>query len=222
MHKICDKGTIVESSGSYSSANASVVVANYSGPSSQRIVYSRPLPTPLPLSLSPWDHLPPSMPLSSSSILLDRKHTTSSTAGGVISGASSLLIPPQTPPSLSSISQNRLSLLTPLLLFPILRDHHISVAAWVVVPKSLPPPSSSLIPWTHFLFLILRWRLQRCRRFRGPVSERLLTFGLLNFYFVWWRFALVTVGRSSLPYLVRYRHRWKQLRCKLNAQIIYE
>ena len=49
-----------------------------------------------------------------------------------------------------------------------------------------------------------------------------LTFGLLTSYFVWWRFALVTVRRASLPCLVWYRHCWKQLRCKLNTQRLYE
>ena len=49
-----------------------------------------------------------------------------------------------------------------------------------------------------------------------------LPFGLLTSYFVWWRFALVTVGRVSLPYLVCYIHRWKKLRCKLNIQRLYE
>ena len=48
----------------------------------------------------------------------------------------------------------------------------------------------------------LRRRL-RCRRwFRGPVSERLLTFGFLTLYLFWWQFALVTVGNASIPYLV--------------------
>ena len=49
-----------------------------------------------------------------------------------------------------------------------------------------------------------------------------LSFGLLTLYLFWWRFALVNVGRASLPYLVRYRHCWKQLRCKLNIHILYE
>ena len=49
-----------------------------------------------------------------------------------------------------------------------------------------------------------------------PLSERLLTFLLLTSYFVWWRFILVTVERAIIPYLVWYRHRWEQLRCKLN------
>ena len=35
-----------------------------------------------------------------------------------------------------------------------------------------------------------------------PVSERLPTFGFLSLYFFWWQFALVTVGRTSIPYLV--------------------
>ena len=46
--------------------------------------------------------------------------------------------------------------------------------------------------------------------------KNFLPLGLLDFYFVWWCFTLVNVGRASLPYLVWYRHRWKQLRCKLN------
>ena len=35
-----------------------------------------------------------------------------------------------------------------------------------------------------------------------PVSERLLTFGLLTSYFFWWRFVLVTVAHGCLPNLV--------------------
>ena len=49
-----------------------------------------------------------------------------------------------------------------------------------------------------------------------------LLFGLLTLYFVWWRFALVTVGSASIPYFVWHRHRWKQLRCQLNIQRLYE
>ena len=45
-----------------------------------------------------------------------------------------------------------------------------------------------------------------------------LNLGFLTSYFIWRRFSLVTVGRASLPYLVRYRHCWKQLRCKINTQ----
>ena len=48
-----------------------------------------------------------------------------------------------------------------------------------------------------------------------------LPFWLLTSHFVWWRFACEDVGRASLPYLAWYRHRWKQLRCKLNTQILY-
>ena len=32
----------------------------------------------------------------------------------------------------------------------------------------------------------------------------------------------MTVGRASLPYLVWYRHLWKQLRCQLNTHRLYE
>ena len=32
----------------------------------------------------------------------------------------------------------------------------------------------------------------------------------------------MTVGRASLPYLVWYRHHWKQLMCKLNIQRLNE
>ena len=35
----------------------------------------------------------------------------------------------------------------------------------------------------------------------------------LTWYFVCWEYAIVTVGHTSLTYLVWYRHRWKQLRC---------
>ena len=49
-----------------------------------------------------------------------------------------------------------------------------------------------------------------------PVSEILPTFGLLTSYFVWWWFALVIVEHARLPYLVWYRHFWKQLMRKLN------
>ena len=54
------------------------------------------------------------------------------------------------------------------------------------------------------------------------MSERLLTFWVVEFVFFWCRFALVTVGRASLPYLVWYIHRWKQLRFKLNIQRLYK
>ena len=41
---------------------------------------------------------------------------------------------------------------------------------------------------------------------------------MLTLYHIWWRFTLVTVGRTSLPYLVLYKHHLTQLRCKLNIQ----
>ena len=34
-----------------------------------------------------------------------------------------------------------------------------------------------------------------------PVSKILLTFGFLTSYFFWWRFSLMTVGRTSIPNL---------------------
>ena len=34
-----------------------------------------------------------------------------------------------------------------------------------------------------------------------PFSKRLLTFGLLTSYFLWWQFVLVTVRRASIPCL---------------------
>ena len=55
------------------------------------------------------------------------------------------------------------------------------------------------IPRTHCIFLVLHHRLRFHRQFRGPVSETLLTFELLTSYFFSWQFALVTVGRASLP-----------------------
>ena len=45
---------------------------------------------------------------------------------------------------------------------------------------------------------------------------------LMSSYFVWWRFSLVTIGRASLPYLVCYIHRWKQLRREMNTHIFYK
>ena len=87
MHKMCDKRTIVESSGSSSSANASVVFVNYSGPSS--------------------------------------------------------------------------------------RCRSLQCVPWIEL-------------WSY------------------PQSRDYLPFGLLTSYFVWWRFAFVTVGRASLPWLVGY------------------
>ena len=105
---------------------------------------------------------------------------------------------------------------------PITQARHRDATASVVVPGSSPPLLLSPIPHTRRLFLVLLWCLRCYCQFRGPVSKKLLTFRLLTSYFVWWRFALVTVGSASLPYLVRYRYGWKEFRCKLNTQIIYK
>ena len=62
-----------------------------------------------------------------------------------------------------SSPQARLPLLTPLLLLSITQACHCDAAASVVIPESLPPPLSSLIPRTCCLFPVLCRRL-RCRR----------------------------------------------------------
>ena len=61
---------------------------------------------------------------------------------------------------------------------PITKDRYCNAATSVVVPESL-------ITQTHCLFLVLRQRLRRRRQFRGPISERLINFGLLTSYFFW-------------------------------------
>ena len=107
----------------------------------------------------------------------------------------SLLLPQPTPTLSLSRPWDHLPLSTPPTWSPIPQAHHRNTASSAVVPKS---PISQ----THRIFLVLRRRL-RCRsQFCGPVSERLLTFGLLTSYFFWWHFALVTVGRAILPNLV--------------------
>ena len=68
---------------------------------------------------------------------------------------------------------------------PIPKDPHHNAAASVVFPEYSPPPLSCPIPQTRHLFIVLLQRLCRRRRLRGPVSERLLTFGLLTSYFFW-------------------------------------
>ena len=159
----------------------SVVVSDPSDASS----IPRPPPTPPSLSLSPRDLLPLPTPPPLLSIPWACKHTAASAITDVFSGASSLLIPPPTPPSWWSIPRAHLSLTMPPTLTPIPQACHCNATASAVFPESSPPPLSSLIPWTHRLFLVLHRRLHRCRRLRGPVSERLLTFGLLNSFFVW-------------------------------------
>ena len=95
-----------------------------------------------------------------------------------------------------------LPLPTPPSLSPIPKDPHHDAAASVVFPESSPPPLSPPIPQTRHLFIVLLQRICCRRRLRGPVSERLLTFGFLTLYFLWGRFAPVTVERASIPYLV--------------------
>ena len=113
----------------------------------------------------------------------------------VHSDALYLLLTQLTPLFLSSRPRAHLPLPTPLswLPFPIAR--HCDAAATVVVPESL-------VPWTHFIFLVLVQRLHFCCQFRGPGSERILAFELLTSYFFLWPFSTVTVGRGFLPKLV--------------------
>ena len=169
---------------------------------------------PLLSLLSHRDHLPPPTPLFSLSIPWVSTHTVASDVGDVFSGALSLLFPLSTPPSSLSSLRVHLSLLTPPPLPPIPQARHCDAATSTVVSKSSPPVSTSPSPRTRRLLLVLRPRRQFCR----PISERLLNFGLLTSYLVWWRFALVTVGRAIPHYLVWYRYCWKKLRCKLNTQ----
>ena len=123
------------------------------------------------------------------------KHTVASAIGDIHSDAMSLLIPHPTPPLLSSISRDHLPLPTHLIWLSITQSHHRDTVASVIFPESS-------IPRTHCLFLVLLRRLCCCCWFHGPVSERLLTFELLTSYFLWCRFARVTVGRAIPPNLV--------------------
>ena len=54
----------------------------------------------------------------------------------------------------------------------------------------------------------------------NPAPKWNISSWLLTWYFVCWRFTLVTVRRTHLPYFVQSRDRWKQLRCILNIQIL--
>ena len=135
------------------------------------------------------------LPLLSSRPRASRKHTGASTVGDIHSDALYLLLPQFTPQLSSSIPWAHLPLPTPPSWLPIPKAWHHDASASVVVPK-YP------IPWTHCLFLVLCQRLRRRRKFRGPVSEGLLIFGLLTSYLLWWRFSPVTFGRGCLPNLV--------------------
>ena len=137
------------------------------------------LPTPLSLLSTHWA----------------RKHTAASAVGEIHSDALSLLITLPMPPLLLLIPRAHLPLPTPPSLLPIIQACHYNAAASVVVP-------GYLIPRTRCWFLVLCRRLRRRCQFCGPVSERIITFGLLTSYLFWWQFALATIGRASLPYLV--------------------
>ena len=50
------------------------------------------------------------------------------------------------------------------------------------------------------------------------LSEIFLSYLLYNWYFVCWRFKLVTIGPAHLPLLDRSRDRWKQLMCIPNIK----
>ena len=154
-----------------------------------------PLPTPPPLSLILRARLTLLMTPSSLSIPWSRKHTGASAVGDVCLDVLSLLLPHPTHPVLSSRSGDHLPLPMPLPRLPIPQTCHRDAATSAVVPESS-------IPWTHRLFLFLHQRLRRCRWLHRPVSEIQTIFGLLTLYFFLWQFALVTVGRTSLPYLV--------------------
>ena len=150
------------------------------------------MPLLLLLSLQACLTLP--APLFSSSIPWARKRTGASAVGDVQLEAFYLLFYQLTPPLLSSKPRAHIPLPTPPSWSQIYQVRHLDAAASVIVPES-PTPR------THCLFLVLRQRLRR-RRFRGPVSEIPLTFGLLNSYFFWRWFVFVTVGRTILPNLV--------------------
>ena len=130
----------------------------------------RPLLTP-PLSpLSTRARLTLPTPPSSSSTPWSRKCTGASTSGDVHSDALYLLLPKFNPPFLLSKHWSHLPLPTPPLWLTITQARHRDAAASVVVPEYL-------IPWTHFIFLVLYQRLC-CRCWlRGPFSEILLNFG---------------------------------------------
>ena len=166
--------SFLNSSCSYSSADDSVVVVDYSGPllapaasvlvsnPSDALSIPRPPTTLLLLSLSPWDHLtPPTTPLLSS-ILWACKHTAASVVGYLYSDALSLLLPLPTPLLSSSSPQSHFLLLVPPPLSPILQACHRDSSAFLIVPKSSLPPSLPLIPRTRCLFLVLRRLFCRC------------------------------------------------------------
>ena len=115
----------------------------------------------------------------------------------------SLLIPPLTPSLLLSSPRDHLSLLTALLLSPIPQACHSNVSASIVVPISLPSPSLSPIHRMRCLLLFLRRCLHPCRWFRGPVSERLLIFGLFSSYLSGDDFHLWLLGLLVYPILFR-------------------
>ena len=131
------------------------------------------------------------------SITWSRKHVGASAVVDDHLDAVYFMISQLTPPLFSSRNLAHLSLLKLLPRSPIPQAFHTDAAASAVVSKY--PISRK-----HFLFLVLHRRLYRRCQLRGPVSEGLLTFGLLTSYFFWWRFVLVTVGNASLHNLVVY------------------
>ena len=150
----------------FRSPAASVVVCDPSDAS----YIPRVLQTPLSLSLSPQARFPLPTPPLTLSIPWARKHTATSIIGDVHSGASSLLLPPPTPLLSLSSPWSYLSMPKPQLLSSITQAYHRDATASVVVPESFSPLSSSPIPRTRRLFLVLLQRLCRCCQFRGPVS----------------------------------------------------
>ena len=114
--------------------------------------------------------------LSSSSIPWSRKHTGASAIRDVQSDALYFLLPNPTPMLSSSRPLDHLSLLTPPLWSSIPQARHSNAAAFVVVPESP-------IPQIHHISLVYRRQLRCHHQFRGPVSEVLLTLGLLTSYF---------------------------------------
>ena len=148
---------------------------------------------PLLSSLNPQACL--TLPMPPLSIPWARKRTDTSAVGDIHSDALYLLLPQLKPTLSASKPRSHLPLPTPLPWSPITQARHRDAASSVVAPK-YP------IPRTNFLLLVLRRRLRRCCQFRGTVSERLLTFGLLTSYFFWWWFALVAVESASLTNIV--------------------
>ena len=167
---------------------ASVVVSD----SLDKLYIPCPRPTP-PSSLpSPRSRLTLPSPSLLSSVPWSRKNTGNSAVRDIHSDALYLLLPQLMPPVLLLRPWAHLPLPTHPLWLPITQDIHRDEGASFVVPKYL-------IPWTHCILLVLHRQLHCHLWFHGPVSEILLIFGSLNFYLLWWKFAVVTVGRASIP-----------------------